>query len=159
MGVMPRSTQDLRDIPHEDRQPPGLSGVLRLDLLQVPPELNDLYQLLTVVSGIEAPGLRLHMSHLTQAHVLVSLVKMDLLLPEHLVKVEGVLGVSGVLLHFVKVPLLSSLSFNPFSIKVGADLDQGLLRDPGLLLPCGEGLLPSCQLLLSCKELLLQLFR
>jgi hypothetical protein len=40
---------------HED-----LSSMLHLDLLEAPPEINELHQLLTVVLGDEALGLRLH---------------------------------------------------------------------------------------------------
>jgi hypothetical protein len=52
--------QDLRDVPCQDRQPPGLGDALQRSHLQAPPELNDLHQLLTVVLGVEAMGLRLH---------------------------------------------------------------------------------------------------
>jgi hypothetical protein len=55
-----KAHEDLGDVPHQDRQPPDLSGMLHLDLLEAPPEINELHQLLTVVLGDEALGLRLH---------------------------------------------------------------------------------------------------
>jgi hypothetical protein len=54
--------------------------------------------------------------------------------------------VGGGHLHLVKVLLLISLGLHLIDVKVGANLDQGLL------LPRGEGLLLR-------KEVLLQLFR
>jgi hypothetical protein len=108
-----------------------------------------------VVPGVEALGLRLHQLHLMQVQVPLSLIELELLLLQHLVEAEGVLGTGIVCLHLVMVLLLSSLNFRPFSIKVGADLDQGLLRDVGLLLWRSEGFLPLRQLLRPCKEPLL----
>jgi hypothetical protein len=59
-----------------------------------------------------------------------------------------VLSAVGVRMHLIEVLLTSSLGLRPFSVKVSTDLDQGLLGDPDLLLPCGEGLLPHEELLL-----------
>jgi hypothetical protein len=64
-------------------------------------------------------------------------------------------SVGGVRLHLVEVLLSSSLSFCPLAVKVGADLDRGHLGDRGLCLLHNEDLLPSGQLLLLCKKLLL----
>jgi hypothetical protein len=58
-------------------------------------------------------------------------------------------------LHLVEVLILSGPDFCPFGVKVGADLDLGFLRDLGLPLLHGEGLLPLCQLLLPRKDVLL----
>jgi hypothetical protein len=85
--------------------------------------------------------------------------KLDILLPQHLFEAKGVLGVGGVCFYLVEEILLSSLSIRPLDVKVGVDLVQGHLEDPGFLLTCGEGHLPSRQLLLLRKKLLLQLFR
>jgi hypothetical protein len=75
----------------------------------------------------------------------------------HLVEADGVPGVGGVCLHLVDVLLLSSLSLCPFGIKIGANLNQGSLRNLSIFLPRGEGLLPPRQLLLPCQKLLLQI--
>jgi hypothetical protein len=130
MVGIPRSTMNLEMSPHQDRRLPNLDGACHLILLEALWEFNELSQLLMVVSG-----------------VLLLLIEQDLLLPQHLVEAEGVLGVGTVHTHLVKVLLTSSLGFHLFSIKVGTDHDQGLLGDPGVLLPRGEGLLPPCQLL------------
>jgi hypothetical protein len=58
--------QDLRDIPHQDHQSPGLGDALHLGLLQAPPEPDNLHQPLMVVLEIEALGLCLHQRLLTQ---------------------------------------------------------------------------------------------
>jgi hypothetical protein len=68
-----------------------------------------------------------------------------------------VLDAGRVRFHLVKVLFTSRLDLGLFDIKVGTDLDQGHLTDPGLLLLCSEGFLPSGQLLLLSKQLLLQL--
>jgi hypothetical protein len=94
-----------------------------------------------------------------QIKVSLSPVELDLLLPQHLVEAEGVLGAGSVHFHLVEVLLSSSLGFCSFNIKVGADLDQGHLGDPSLLLLHDEGILTPRQLMLSREELLLQLFR
>jgi hypothetical protein len=49
---------------------------------------------------------------------------------------------SGVLDYLVKLLLPGSLVLGPLIIKRSADLGKGLLRDPHLLLPRGEGLFP-----------------
>jgi hypothetical protein len=144
--------------PPRRRQPPGVSDALHLGLLEVPLKLNKLHQALTFVPGVEALGQCLHQCRLMQAEVPLSPIKLDFLLPQHHVEVEGVLGVGGVRLHLVEVLLPSSLDFCSLDVKVGADLDQGHLRDPSFLLPRGKGLLPPRQLLLTRKKLLLQLF-
>jgi hypothetical protein len=69
-----------------------------------------------------------------------------------------VLGAGGVHLHLVEVLFLSSPSLCPFGVEVDADLNQGFLRNLRILLPCGEGLFPLCQLHLPRQELLLHLF-
>jgi hypothetical protein len=115
--------QDFRDIPHQDRQPPGLGNALHFGLLKPPLELNKLHQLLTVILGVEAPGLRLHYCRLTQAEVSLSPIELDLLLPQHHVDVEGVFGAGSVRLHLVEVLLSSSLGFCLLNIKVSANLD------------------------------------
>jgi hypothetical protein len=58
--------QDLRDAPHQDCQSPGLGDALYLGLLEVPPKLDELHQLFTVVKRVEALGLCLHQRWLTQ---------------------------------------------------------------------------------------------
>jgi hypothetical protein len=63
-----------------------------------------------------------------------------------------VLGVVGVHMHLVEVLLMSSLDLCPFSVDIGADLDQGLLGDSSLLLPRDEGLLPPSQLHIVCNN-------
>jgi hypothetical protein len=72
--------------------------------------------------------------------------------PYHFVKDEGVLGTVDMCTHLVEIHLRSSLGLHPFSGKVGFGLDQGLLGNPCLLLPCSEGLLPLCQLLLRRRH-------
>jgi hypothetical protein len=62
------------------------------------------------------------------------------------------LTVSGVSLYLVKVLLPSSLGLGPLRVKGGAELDEGLLGDPLLLLTHSEGFLLSCEFPLSCKE-------
>jgi hypothetical protein len=59
------------------------------------------------------------------------------------------LGMGGMRLHLLEVLFLSSLGLCSFSVKVGSNLNQGPLRNLRLLLPRGEGLLPTRQLLLS----------
>jgi hypothetical protein len=76
-----------------------------------------------IISGVESPELHLHQRHLTQAHVPLSPVELDLLLPQHLVEVKGMFGVGGMRLHLVKVLFLSSLGLHSFDVKVGADLN------------------------------------
>jgi hypothetical protein len=46
--------QDLRDVAHQDHQPPSLGNVLHFGLLEVPLKLGKLHQLLMVVPGVEA---------------------------------------------------------------------------------------------------------
>jgi hypothetical protein len=75
---------------------PDLSDAPHLSLIQVLLELDELRQLLSVVSGVEALGLRLRQHHLPQSEVLLLLVELGLLVPQHLVEAEGVLGVVGV---------------------------------------------------------------
>jgi hypothetical protein len=101
-----------------------------------------------VVPGVETLGLRLHQCHLMQVEVLFSFVELDLLLPQHLAKAEGMLGACGVHLHLAEVLFSISLGLCLLGVKVSADLDQGFLGNFDLLLPCGEGLLPLHQLLL-----------
>jgi hypothetical protein len=150
--------QDLGDVPHQDRQSPGLGDVLHHALHKAPLKVDELHQLLMVVQGIETLGLRLHQHRVAQVQVPLSSIELDLLLPQHLVKAEGGLGVGGVHIHLVEVLFLSSLDLGSLGVKVGANLHQGFLRKFGFLLPCGEGLLPPCQLLLPRQKLLLQLF-
>jgi hypothetical protein len=54
--------------------------------------------------------------------------------------------------HLAEVLLMTSLGLRLFSIEVGANLDQSLLRDLGLLLPRSEGLLPLNQLVLYARS-------
>jgi hypothetical protein len=107
-----------------------------------------------LVLGVEAPCMRLHQCHLTLSELPLRLMKLDFLITQHLVEVEGMLGVGGVHAHLAVVFLTSSLGLRPFNIKVGADFDKGFLRDRGLL-PHSEELLPPGQLLLPPEELLL----
>jgi hypothetical protein len=58
--------QDLRDVPHQDRQSPGLGVAPDFGLLVGPSELNELHQLLMVVLVVETPGLCLYQRCLTQ---------------------------------------------------------------------------------------------
>jgi hypothetical protein len=58
--------QNLGGIPHQNCQPPDLGDLLHLGFLEVPLELDDLHQPLTIVSGVEALGLRLHRHLLMQ---------------------------------------------------------------------------------------------
>jgi hypothetical protein len=100
-----------------------------------------------VVSRVDTPGLCLHQCRLTQVWVPLSPIELDLLLPQHVVKAEGVVGAGGVCFHFVEVLLSSSLGFCSFGIKVGTDLDHDFLGNLSLLLSHEEDLLPPCQLL------------
>jgi hypothetical protein len=84
--------QNLGEITHQDRQSPDLGDTLHLNILPETPELDELHQLFTIVLGVESSGLRLHQHHLTQAQVLLSPVELNLLLPQHLVEAEGMLG-------------------------------------------------------------------
>jgi hypothetical protein len=52
------------------------------------------------------------------------------------------LAMSSVSLHIVEVHLLGSIGLGPLRIKGDSDLDEGLLRNPRLILPHGEGFLP-----------------
>jgi hypothetical protein len=61
---------------------------------------------------------------------------------------------SGVLWHLVKVLLPSSLGLGLLLVKKSADLGKGLLRDPRLLLPRGEGLFHLIELPLLGEEFL-----
>jgi hypothetical protein len=64
------------------------------------------------------------------AQVLHSLIELDLFLPKHLIKTEGVLGTGGVSRHHVEVLFLSSLGLGPLCVKVGTDLGKGSLHNP-----------------------------
>jgi hypothetical protein len=72
--------QHLGDVPHHDHEPPDLGDALHLGFLETPLELNKLHQLLTVVPGVEALGLRLYQCRLTQVKVPLSPIDLDLLL-------------------------------------------------------------------------------
>jgi hypothetical protein len=98
-----------------------------LTISKEPTELNKLHQLLVVVSGVESLGLHLRQHHLTQAVVPLSPVEQDLLLPQHLIEAEGVLGVGSVSLDLVEVLFSSSLGLGPFIVKVGTNLGEGFL--------------------------------
>jgi hypothetical protein len=133
------------------------NNALHIDLLEVPLELDDLHQLPTIVPGLEPPGLRLHQHRPAQVQVPLSSLELNLLHPSILSRLReclvwAVLGMSGVCLHLVEVLFSSSLSLCPFGVKVDIDLDQGFLRNLGLLLPHGEGLLPTRQLILLCQR-------
>jgi hypothetical protein len=121
--------QDLGGTPHQNCQSPSLDDTLHLSLLQAPVKLDELHQLLMVVPGVETPGVCLHQFRLTQVKVPLSPIELDLLLAQHLVKAEGVLGAGGVHFYLVDVLLSSRLGFCPFDVKVGANLDLGLLRN------------------------------
>jgi hypothetical protein len=54
-----------------------------------------------IVPWVESLGLRLHKHHLRQAQVPLSPIELDLLLPQHLVEAEGMLGPGGMCLHLV----------------------------------------------------------
>jgi hypothetical protein len=58
--------QNLGHIPHQGHQPPDLDDVVRHGILKKPSELNELHQLITVVSGVESLGLRLCQRYLVQ---------------------------------------------------------------------------------------------
>jgi hypothetical protein len=103
-----------------------------------------------VVSAVEAPGLRLCPRCLTQVHVLLSPLKLDFLLAPHLIEVERVFGAGSVSCHLIRVLFLGSLGLGPLGIEVGADLGEGFLQNPRLLLPRDQCLFPSRELLLSC---------
>jgi hypothetical protein len=120
---------DLGDVPHQDCQLPSLSDAHHLGLIQTLSKLDELYQLLPVVSGFEALSLRLCQLCLPQSEVPFLLVELDLLLPQHLVEAECVHGAVGVHAHLVVVLSMSSLGLHPFGIKVSVDLDQGLLGE------------------------------
>jgi hypothetical protein len=68
-------------------------------------------------------GFRLHQHRLTQVNVMLSPIELDLLLPHHFVKAEGVLGTGSMRLHIVEVLLSSSPNFCSFHVKVSANLD------------------------------------
>jgi hypothetical protein len=121
--------QDLGGTPHQNCQSPSLGDTLHLSFLQAPVKLDELHQLLTIVPGVETPRLRLHQFRLMQVKVSLSPIELDLLVPQHLVKAEGVLGAGGVHFYLVDVLLSSRLGFCSFGVKVGADLDLGLLRN------------------------------
>jgi hypothetical protein len=128
--------------------------MVRLDVLKKPPKLDELHQLVTVVPGVDPPSLRLCQYHRAQLQVLLPLIKPGPLLPQYLVEVENVPAASGVLGHLVKLLLPGSLVLGPLIIKRSADLGKGLLRDPHLLLPRGEGLFPLGELPLLGEEFL-----
>jgi hypothetical protein len=100
--------------------------MLHLDLLEVPLEFDKLHQLLTVVLGVEAQRLRLHQRRLTQVKVSRTPVKLDLLLPQHLIEVEGVLGADVVHFHLVEVLLSSSLSFSCLASRSALTLTRAI---------------------------------
>jgi hypothetical protein len=105
----------------------NLHNALHLGLLEKPPELNELHQLLTIALGVEALGLCLHQRRLAQVQVPLSSIELDLLLPQHLIEAEGVPSMGVVHLHLDKVLFLSSLGLCPFGIEVEANLNQGFL--------------------------------
>jgi hypothetical protein len=86
-------------------------------------------------------------------------MEINLLLPYYLVEPKGVLSTSSMSHHLVEVLLSSSLRLGPLRIEVSADFNKGFLRNPRLLFPCGEGLLPLCELCLSCEEQFLQFLK
>jgi hypothetical protein len=129
--------QDHRDVPNQDRQLPGLGNALHPILLEAPSKLDKLRQLLMVVPGVQAPGLRLRQCHLMQ-------VKIPLFPSSKTFFPHSILSRPRVCLAWVLCAciLSSSLSFCPFGIKVSTNLDQGYLRNLGLLLPYNEDLVP-----------------
>jgi hypothetical protein len=130
--------------------------MVRLGVLKKPLELNELHQLIVTVPGVESPGLYLRQRSLTQLQVLLSSIGLNLLLPQELVKVDGVLSSGGASFDLVEVLFPSSLCLGPLCVEVSADLGKGSLRNPHLLFPRGEGLLPPHKLPLSCEEQFLQ---
>jgi hypothetical protein len=72
---------DPGDVPHLDRQLPDLGDMRHLSLIQVLRKLDQLHQLLPVVPGVEALGLRLRQHRLLPSKVPLLLVKLELLLP------------------------------------------------------------------------------
>jgi hypothetical protein len=79
----------------------------------------------------------------------LSLVKLNLLLPQNLVKAQGWFITGRVSMYLVKVPLLSSLVLGPLSIKGCANIGKGFLENPRLRFPHGDGLLPLRELLVT----------
>jgi hypothetical protein len=114
--------QDNRHVPHQGCQLPDLGNMHHLSLLKALLELDELDQLFMVFMGVEASSPP-HQRFLLQSEDLLPLIEEDLLLPQHLVEDEGVVGTSDVCMHLCEVLLMSSLSFHLFSIEVSADLD------------------------------------
>jgi hypothetical protein len=56
--------EDLGHITHQGCQSTSLDDTVRLSVLKKLPELNELHQLITIVSGVESPVLRLHQHRL-----------------------------------------------------------------------------------------------
>jgi hypothetical protein len=104
--------------------------VVCLDILKKPSELNELLQLVTVVPGVESLGLRLHRRHLMQVQVSLSPIKLDLLIPQHLIEAKGVFSMGDVSHHLLEVLCLSSLGLGPPRVKVSTDLGKGFLQNP-----------------------------
>jgi hypothetical protein len=117
--------QNLGHVPHQNRQSSGLGDAVHLDVLKRPSELDELHHLLTVVLGVESPGLCLRQHRLMQAKVLLPPIEQDLLLPQHLIKVEGVLGAGSVSLNLVEVLFSSSLGLGSFGVEVVTNLGEG----------------------------------
>jgi hypothetical protein len=61
---------------------------------------------------------------------MLSPIELDLLLPQHLIEVEGVLGASGMSHHLVVVLLLSSLSLGPLGSRSALTLVRAFSKIP-----------------------------
>jgi hypothetical protein len=146
--------QNLGHLPHQGGQPTSLGDAVHLDILKKPPKLDELHQLIMIVSGVDPLGLCLCQRHRAQLQVPLPLIKPGPLLPQHLVEVENLPIASSVLCYPVKVLLPGSLDLGPLLIKRSANLGKGLLRDPRLLLPCDRGLFPPGELPLQGEEFL-----
>jgi hypothetical protein len=85
------------------------------------------------------------------------LIELNLLLPQYLVELKGMLSTCFMSRPLIEVLLPSSLGFVPLCVEVSADLSKGLLGNPRLLFLHGEGLLPSRELCLTREKQFLQL--
>jgi hypothetical protein len=78
--------QNLGHLPHQGGQPTGHGDMVCLDVLKKPPKLNELHQLITVVSGVDPPGLRFRQRRHVQLQVLLHSSSLALFSPNILSK-------------------------------------------------------------------------
>jgi hypothetical protein len=146
--------QNLGHVPHQGSQPACLNGTICLDVPKKPPKLKKLHQLVMIILAVEPSGMCLRQCRHTKFQVSLLSIELNLLLCQDLVKVKDEPTESGVSLHLVKVHFSGSIGLGLLCVKGGTDLDESLFGNARLILPRGEGFLPSCELPLPRKELL-----